>query len=96
MTRSFFVFAPSFTLAYALDPMDTVLVQDAFVSRQGPVLRSGSRGFVAVQRAIGNRVAIDVDYERNLAPLIGRRSSARLRLRLDRRARSPVALGGTR
>ena len=76
MTRSFFVFAPSFTLAYAIDPMDTVLVQDAFVSRQGAVLRSGSRGFIAVQRAIGNRLAIDVDYERNLAPLIGRRSSA--------------------
>jgi len=75
-TRSFFVFAPSFTLAYAIDAMDTVLVQDALVSRQGPVLRSGSRGFVAVQRAIGNRLAIDVDYERNLMPLVGRRSEA--------------------
>ena len=75
-TRSFFVFAPSFTLAYAIDAMDTLLVQDAFVSRQGPVLRSGSRGFVALQRAVGNRLAIDVDYERNLVPLAGRRSAA--------------------
>jgi hypothetical protein len=75
-TRSYFVFAPSFTLAYAIDPMDTVLVQDALVSRQGPALRSGSRGFIALQRAIGNRLAIDVDYERNLAPLTGGRSTA--------------------
>lgn len=75
-TRPFFVFAPSFTLAYAIDSTDTVLVQDAFASRQGPVLRSGSRGFAAVQRALGHRLAIDVDYERNLAPLVGRRSQA--------------------
>lgn len=75
-TRSYVVFAPSFTLAYALDSMDTVLVQDAIVSRQGPLLPSGSRGFVAVQRALGSRLAIDVDYERNLAPLLGRRAEA--------------------
>jgi hypothetical protein len=75
-TRSYVVFAPSFTLAYAIDSMDTVLVQDAFVSRQGPLLPSGSRGFIAVQRAIGSRLAIDVDYERNLAPLLGRRAEA--------------------
>ena len=75
-TRSYFVFAPSFTLAYALDAMDTLLVQDALVSRQGPVLPSGSRGFVALQRAIGTRLAVDVDYERNLAPQLGRRAQA--------------------
>jgi len=70
--RTFFVFAPSFTLAYALDGSTTLLVQDALVSRQGPVLPAGSRGFVALQRAVGNRVAFDVDYEDNLAPRAGR------------------------
>jgi hypothetical protein len=69
--RTFFVYAPSFTLAFALDNADTVLVQDAFTSRQGPVLPAGSRAFVALQRAIGNRLAIDLDYEVNLAPTVG-------------------------
>ena len=75
-TRAFFVFAPSFTFAYAIDPADTLLVQDALVSRQGPLLPAGSRGFVALQRALGSRLAIDVDYERNLTPLLGRRAEA--------------------
>ncbi len=69
--RTFFVYAPSFTLAYALDGATTLLVQDALVSRQGPLLPAGSRGFVALQRAIGNRLAVDVDYEVNLAPTAG-------------------------
>jgi len=76
VTRSFFVFAPSFTLAYALDATDTVLLQDALVSRQGPALPAGSRAFVALQRAIGARIAVDVDYERNLAPQLGTRARA--------------------
>lgn len=74
-TRTFFVYAPSFTLAYALDGATTLLVQDAFVSRQGPLLPAGSRGFIALQRALGNRLALDLDYEVNLAPPRG--SSAR-------------------
>lgn len=74
--RSFFVFAPSFTLAYALDKLDTVLVQDALVSRQGPLLPSGNRAFVAPQRAVGTRFALDLDYERNLAPPLGQRANA--------------------
>jgi hypothetical protein len=69
--RTFFVYAPSFTLAYALDGATTVLVQDALVSRQGPLLPAGSRGFVALQRAVGNRLAVDLDYEINLASTAG-------------------------
>ena len=72
VNRTFFVSAPSFTLAYALDGATTLLVQDALVSRQGPVLPAGSRGFVALQRAVGNRLAFDLDYEDNLAPHAGR------------------------
>jgi hypothetical protein len=69
--RTFFVYAPSFTLGYALDGMTTLLVQDALLSRQGPVLPAGSRGFVVLQRAVGNRLALDLDYERNLASRTG-------------------------
>jgi hypothetical protein len=69
--RTFFVYAPSFTLAYALDGVTTLLVQDALTSRQGPLLPAGSRGFVALQHAIGNRLALDLDYELNLAPAAG-------------------------
>jgi hypothetical protein len=69
--RTFFVYSPSFTLAYALDGATTLLVQDAFASRQGPVLPAGSRGFVALQRAVGNRLALDLEYEVNLAPTGG-------------------------
>lgn len=69
--RTFFVYAPSFTLAYALDGATTLLLQDALVSRQGPLLPAGSRGVVALQRALGNRLAVDVDYEVNLAPTAG-------------------------
>ncbi|HEY0394441.1 MAG TPA: DMT family transporter [Candidatus Elarobacter sp.] len=76
LNRSYFVFAPSFTLGIALDANDTLLVQDALVSRQGPLLPAGSRAVVALQRAIGTRLAVDLDYERNLTPLLGTRASA--------------------
>jgi hypothetical protein len=76
LSHPYFVFAPSFTLAVALDADDTLLVQDALVSRQGPLLPSGSRAFVALQRAVGTRLAIDVEYERNLAPTLGPRATA--------------------
>jgi hypothetical protein len=69
--RTFFVYAPSFTLAYALGGATTLLVQDALVSRQGPLLPAGSRGYVALQRAVGNRLAVDLDYEVNLASTAG-------------------------
>jgi len=71
-SRSYFVYAPSFTLAYALDGTTTVLVQDALLSRQGPVLPAGSRGFIALQRQVGPRLALDLDYEINLAPTSNR------------------------
>jgi hypothetical protein len=69
--QSFFVYAPSYTLAYALDGSTTVLAQVALVSRQGPLLPSGNRGLIALQRAIGARLAVDVDYEMNLKPVLG-------------------------
>ena len=69
--RTFVVYSPSFTLAYALDGATTLLVQDALVSRQGPLLPAGSRGFVALQRALGNRLALDLDCEVNLASRAG-------------------------
>lgn len=74
--RSFFAFSPSVTLAYALDAVDTLLLQDAFTSRQGPVSPAGSRGFVALQRALGPRLALDAEYEVNLLPLAGRAARA--------------------
>ncbi len=72
----YFVFAPSFTLAYAISGATTILAQDAIVSRQGPVLPSGSRGFIAVQQQLGSRLALDLDYERNLTPTLGTRADA--------------------
>lgn len=69
--RSFFVYAPSYTLSYALDAADTLIAQDALVSRQGPLLPYGSRVVIALQRAFGTRLAVDVDIERNLRPTIG-------------------------
>jgi hypothetical protein len=71
VSRSFFVYAPSYTFAYALDGATTLLAQAALVSRQGPVLSSGDRALVALQRAIGERLAVDVDYEVNLKPALG-------------------------
>lgn len=74
--HSYFVYAPSFTLAATLDRATTILVQDALVSRQGPVLPAGSRAFVALQRQLGPRLALDVDYEINLAPTLGSHARA--------------------
>jgi hypothetical protein len=74
--RSFFVYAPSFTLGYALDAATTLLVQDALTSRQGPTLPAGNRGFVALQHALGSRLAIDLDYEHNFTPTLGTRADA--------------------
>jgi hypothetical protein len=71
VNRPFFVWSPSFTLAYALDSVDTFIVQDAAASRQGPVLPAGNRAIVALQRALGSRLAVDADYEANLAPTLG-------------------------
>ena len=62
---------PCRTLAYALDGAATLLIQDALVSRQGPLLPAGSRGYAAVQRALGDRLALDLDYEINLASRTG-------------------------
>lgn len=74
--HSFFVYAPSFTLGYALDAATSLLVQDAVTSRQGPTLPAGNRGFVALQHALGNRLAVDLDYEHNFAPALGTRADA--------------------
>ena len=74
--RTFVAFSPSVTLAYALDSVDTVLIQDAFTSRQGPVSPAGSRGFVGLQRALGRRLALDAEFEQNLLPLAGRAARA--------------------
>jgi hypothetical protein len=71
LSQSFFVYAPSYTLAYALDGMTSLIAQAALVSRQGPVLPSGNRTLFALQRAIGSRLALDVDYEINVKPTLG-------------------------
>jgi hypothetical protein len=70
-SRSFFVYAPSYTFGYTLDGATTLLAQAALVSRQGPLLASGDRALVALQRAVGDRLAIDLDYEVNLKPTLG-------------------------
>ena len=74
--RSFFVYAPSYTLSYALDANDTLIAQDALVSRQGPLLPAGSRFVLALQHAVGTRLAFDVDVERNLRPTLGSAANA--------------------
>lgn len=76
LNQTFFVYTPSFTLGYVLDSFDTLLIQDALASRQGPIISSGSRGFVAITRSLGSRLAIDVEYEKNFAPTLGNRASA--------------------
>lgn len=76
LTRPYFVYAPSYTLAYKVDTTTTVLVQDASVSRQGPVLPAAHRGFIAVQHQLGSRFAFDVDYERNFSPELGNQANA--------------------
>lgn len=74
--RSFFTYAPSYTLSYALDANDTLIAQDALVSRQAPLLPSGSRFVLALQHAVGARLAFDVDVERNLRPTLGSTANA--------------------
>jgi hypothetical protein len=70
-SRSIVVYAPSYTLAYALDGATTLIGQTALVSRQGPVLPSGNRLLFALQRAVGSRLAVDLDYEVNAKPVLG-------------------------
>jgi hypothetical protein len=74
--RRYFVYAPSYTLSYALTGNDTLIVQDALLSRQSPILPSGNRLVLAIQRAVGPRLAFDVDVERNLSPTLGTASNA--------------------
>jgi hypothetical protein len=74
--RSFFVYAPSYTLSYALSANDALIAQDALVSRQGPLLPAGSRFVLALQHAVGTRLAFDIDVERNLRPTLGSSASA--------------------
>ena len=74
--RRYFVYAPSYTVWYALTANDTLIVQDALLSRQGPVLPAGNRLVFAIQHAIGTRLAIDLDAERNLSPTLGTASNA--------------------
>ena len=76
LNRPYFIFAPSYTLGYAFDGATTLLAQEALTSRQGPVLPAGNRAFVALQHQLGGRIALDVDYELNLAPELGSRSRA--------------------
>lgn len=68
---TYFDYAPSYTFAYALTSATNLLVQVALESRQGPVEPSGNRSFFAVQQALGSRLAIDLDFERNLKPSVG-------------------------
>lgn len=66
---TYFDYAPSYTFAYALTGTTNLLLQVALESRQGPVEPSGNRSFFAVQRALGDRLAVDFDFERNLKPI---------------------------
>jgi hypothetical protein len=74
--RRYFVYAPSYTVSYALTGNDTLIVQDAILSRQSPILPAGNRVVLALQHAVGTRLAFDVDLERNLAPTLGTASNA--------------------
>jgi hypothetical protein len=74
--RRYFVYAPSYTLAYALTANDALIVQDAMLSRQGPLLPAGNRLVFAIQHAVGTRLALDIDVERNLSPTLGTASNA--------------------
>jgi len=74
--RRYFVYAPSYTLSYALTSNDTVIVQDALLSRQSPILPAGNRLVFAIQHAVGTQLALDLDVERNLSPTLGTASNA--------------------
>lgn len=68
---TYFDYTPSYTFAYAITNATSLLVQVALESRQGPVEPSGNRSYLALQQAIGSRLAIDLDFERNLKPTPG-------------------------
>jgi hypothetical protein len=68
---TYFDYTPSYTFAYALTGATNLLTQVALESRQGPVEPSGNRAFFAVQQVLGDRLAIDLDFERNLKPTVG-------------------------
>jgi hypothetical protein len=68
---TYFDYTPSYTLAYAITNDLTLLAQVALESRQSPVQGSGNRSFLALQQAIGPRLAVDFDFERNLKPTAG-------------------------
>jgi hypothetical protein len=74
--RRYFVYAPSYTLSYALTGNDTLILQDALLSRQSPILPAGNRLVLAIQHAIGTRLAVDIDFERNLSPTLGTSANA--------------------
>jgi hypothetical protein len=71
MNVTYFDYTPSYTFSYAVTSATNLLLQVALESRQGPVEPSGNRAFFAVQQVLGDRLAIDLDFERNLKPTIG-------------------------
>jgi hypothetical protein len=74
--RRYFVYAPSYTVSYALTGNDALILQDALLSRQSPILPAGNRLVLAFQHAVGTRLAFDLDVERNLSPTLGTASNA--------------------
>ena len=68
---TYFDYTPSYTFAYAITNATSLLLQVALESRQGPVEPSGNRSYLALQQAVGSRLAIDLDFERNLKPTTG-------------------------
>jgi hypothetical protein len=68
---TYFDYTPSYTFAYAMTGTTNLLMQVALESRQGPVEPSGNRAFFAVQQVMGDRLAVDFDFERNLKPTVG-------------------------
>jgi len=68
---TYFDYTPSYTLAYSVTDDLSLLAQVALESRQSPVEGSGNRSYLALQQAVGSRLAIDLDFERNLKPAAG-------------------------
>ncbi|MGC2131462.1 MAG: hypothetical protein WA629_15360 [Candidatus Aquilonibacter sp.] len=68
---TYFDYTPSYTFAYAITNATSFLVQVALESRQSPEQPSGNRSYLALQQTIGSRLAIDLDFERNLKPAPG-------------------------
>ena len=68
---TYFDYTPSYTFAYAISNATSLLLQVALESRQGPAEPSGNRSYLALQQTIGSRLAIDLDFERNLKPTPG-------------------------